>query len=304
MNEPHDQDGFKLVGSKQRSKNYSKKAPQLHKVSDLPKSPTFVDESSVSSLANKINILKSNLINKDNQYYWTKFQFIFNNIIDHFYDFGNLDFETRSIYLICYGLGSLEDNFLSRYQFALLLLMIDELKSKSIKINLIELFDPVFTELDKCLLLNNYKFNLATENTRCIKSINELLTIGSENELNSVLFYMPHCARPLYNNLLFSNWSHQSLSKIILLGNSFRTIEANTSQQLLNTSYTFVRDGLHLCEETAINCECEFTNAFVDLSFHLFDKNRLSNQLILNNLLNKFEVQLKTPVYGDSDEIF
>ena len=32
---------------------------------------------------------------------------------------------------------------------------------------------------------------------------------------------MPHCGRPLYNNLLWSNWQPHLLSHVIIIGNSF-----------------------------------------------------------------------------------
>lgn len=41
----------------------------------------------------------------------------------------------------------------------------------------------------------------------------------------TTLFYMIHCGKALYNNLLWSNWSVAALSKIIIVGNSFRGIE-------------------------------------------------------------------------------
>lgn len=37
------------------------------------------------------------------------------------------------------------------------------------------------------------------------------------------LFYMPHCGRAMYNNLLWANWSPQDLSQLALIGNSFQS---------------------------------------------------------------------------------
>ena len=39
------------------------------------------------------------------------------------------------------------------------------------------------------------------------------------------IFYMPHCGTALYNNLLWSNWSLDALSQMLLIGNSFRGLE-------------------------------------------------------------------------------
>lgn len=39
------------------------------------------------------------------------------------------------------------------------------------------------------------------------------------------LFYMVHCGKALYNNLLWRNWSVGALSNIVIIGNSFKGIE-------------------------------------------------------------------------------
>lgn len=39
------------------------------------------------------------------------------------------------------------------------------------------------------------------------------------------VFYMLHCGTALYNNLLWSNWSADALSKMVIIGNSFKGLE-------------------------------------------------------------------------------
>lgn len=36
---------------------------------------------------------------------------------------------------------------------------------------------------------------------------------------------MVHCGKALYNNLLWSNWSAEALSQMVVVGNSFRGFE-------------------------------------------------------------------------------
>jgi flagellar biosynthesis protein FliQ len=35
------------------------------------------------------------------------------------------------------------------------------------------------------------------------------------------LFFMPHCGKAMYNNLLWANWSVDKLEKMAVIGNSF-----------------------------------------------------------------------------------
>ena len=36
------------------------------------------------------------------------------------------------------------------------------------------------------------------------------------------VFYMPHCGKALYNNLLWANWQPELLSLLTIVGNSFQ----------------------------------------------------------------------------------
>lgn len=56
------------------------------------------------------------------------------------------------------------------------------------------------------------------------------------------LFYMPHCGKAMYNNLLWANWSPQNLSQVALIGNSFqsymeRSVMYNSIQSNTTTFY-------------------------------------------------------------------
>lgn len=39
------------------------------------------------------------------------------------------------------------------------------------------------------------------------------------------VFYMPHCGTALYNNLLWSNWTPDALSSMLIIGNSFAGLQ-------------------------------------------------------------------------------
>jgi len=44
---------------------------------------------------------------------------------------------------------------------------------------------------------------------------------AKRHALYKTLFFMPHCGKALYNNLLWANWSLDRLPKVVLIGNSF-----------------------------------------------------------------------------------
>ena len=112
------------------------------------------------------------------------------------------------------------------HQFALLLLIIDELKtldlnmdsSSFLEINSVELYDPVFNDIDKKLLTDIYSFKLESINCKCMKQVNLAGKKNTETEHVLNFFYMPHCGKALYNNLLYANWSIENLNSIMILG--------------------------------------------------------------------------------------
>eukprot|EP01024_Parvocaulis_polyphysoides_P030352 TRINITY_DN2756_c1_g1_i1.p1 TRINITY_DN2756_c1_g1~~TRINITY_DN2756_c1_g1_i1.p1 ORF type:complete len:236 (-),score=29.18 TRINITY_DN2756_c1_g1_i1:217-924(-) len=103
--------------------------------------------------------------------------------------------------MIIYGLGSLTVNTNSQFQFALAL----ELK-KFIGIQKIQIYDPIFTKIDKSVL-RQYDVDILKIDEKCKKNIHGVCT----------LFYLPHLEKEFINNLLGANqifWD-----KIYILGN-------------------------------------------------------------------------------------
>lgn len=115
--------------------------------------------------------------------------------------------------IVSYGLGSWEVSFESLAQLTL----ITELKVKLEKAfdSKIEcyIYDPVLTTTQYTLLTAFNGFVPIKKNENCCRSIEE-----------TTLFFMPHLDVHLYNNLLQSNWTPEKLSKLLILGNSFKYI--------------------------------------------------------------------------------
>jgi hypothetical protein len=122
-------DGFQLVTSKKKL-NKKTNTSFLNITNSGPKSFNVQD---VQELETKILDCKQKLQSHDSYCYWPKLLIEFHRIMAQLVQ----DYEIRveqkpfRVALVCYGLGSVDENLSSRYQFALLLLLIDELRQLS-----------------------------------------------------------------------------------------------------------------------------------------------------------------------------
>lgn len=156
---------------------------------------------------------------------------------------------------VCYGLGNFTSCVISRHQTALLLLFLERFK---IPKHRCYVFDPIFSSLE-------------------IAALRELgLTVVMKNEegkhavCKPTVFYMLHCGKALYNNLLWRNWSCDALSKMIIIGNSFKGIEERLVSRILQRDYTYIYKSLQVVEETAFPDSNHYSDVFNDTSIHSF----------------------------------
>lgn len=77
-----------------------------------------------------------------------------------------------------------------------------------------QVYDPLFNQAEVSVL-NSLGVTVLSENEEGKRSIQGQPTV----------FYMPHCGTALYNNLLWSNWSIDALSRVVIIGNSFQCIQ-------------------------------------------------------------------------------
>lgn len=199
---------------------------------------------------------------------------------------------------VCYGLGSFNNGLeiASRYQLSLQVLLYRELAQNPQTKSVIEIYDPSFDSVDEGVLgmYDKPKFEMIDKNEYCARDIAQ-----QKIDDGFVLVYMPHLDKPFYNNLLGSNWSRESLSRLIVLGNSFTEMidsEINASQQpdlyYLNTVVTGY--GLNnrksknnrrrndstendvnrrgCLVEIKVDDDFEHSNVFNSMSFHVFDR--------------------------------
>ncbi|XP_055567951.1 SRR1-like protein isoform X2 [Falco biarmicus] len=112
---------------------------------------------------------------------------------------------------VCYGLGRFSVCPAARHQLAFLLLLLEEL---GVPPGRCALFDPAFSA-QEADALRELGLRLLPENEEGKHDV----------EGSATLFYMVHCGKALYNNLLWRNWSAGALAKMVIIGNSFKGIE-------------------------------------------------------------------------------
>ncbi|RWS31743.1 SRR1-like protein [Leptotrombidium deliense] len=194
----------------------------------------------------------------------------------------NVELKPKAI--VCYGLGRLAASNCSRYQFALLSLLKNTLDCQNVFV-----FDPIFTELDKDVLSNVYQCEIITENEKCKRRV------GCEQ----VFFFMPHCDKALFNNLLWINWDVFCLSNVIIFGNSFSSmIDAIVSKEAkAQFNYLVNVLSLNLVNECRIENNFRLKDVFNDLSLHLFPVSEMDESVL------SACYSLQSPVYNEENDV-
>ncbi|XP_064321929.1 SRR1-like protein isoform X2 [Phalacrocorax carbo] len=94
-------------------------------------------------------------------------------------------------------------------------------------------------------------------------------------EGSATLFYMVHCGKALYNNLLWRNWSAGALSKMVIIGNSFKGIEERLLSRIFERDYSYIAKVLKGTEEVALPTHPRYLDTFNDTSVHWFPLQKL-----------------------------
>lgn len=161
---------------------------------------------------------------------------------------------------VCYGLGSFSTCVSARYQLAMLLLL---LEAAQIELNYCFVYDPAFSSGEKDVL-------------------RELgLTVLEENEEGKrltekpSLFYLMHCGKALYNNLLWKNWSKHCLSQMIIVGNSFCGMRDRSVDRKFKRDYSYISLAADVCEERMLPCPSHMIDVFSDTAVLSFPSSGL-----------------------------
>ncbi|XP_006762182.2 PREDICTED: SRR1-like protein, partial [Myotis davidii] len=162
---------------------------------------------------------------------------------------------------VCYGIGSFATCAIARSQLAFLLLFLEKCQ---IPRSHCWVYDPLFSQLE-IAVLTTLGVTVLGENEEGKRSVRGEPTV----------FYMLHCGTALYNNLLWSNWSADALSKMVIIGNSFRGLEERLLTRILQKNYAYVAKVLEGLEEQAFPQTAQYSDVFNDTSVHWFPVQKL-----------------------------
>ncbi|XP_019282051.1 SRR1-like protein [Panthera pardus] len=184
---------------------------------------------------------------------------------------------------VCYGLGNFATCVMARNQLTFLLLFLEKCQ---IPRRHCWVYDPVFSQLE-IAVLNSLGVIVLSENEEGRRSVWGEPTV----------FYMPHCGTALYNNVLWSNWSVDALSKMVVIGNSFRGLEERLLARILQKNYPYVAKVMQGLEELGLPETPQYADVFNDTSVHWFPVQKLE-QLPTDTWAFREE-----PDYGDCEDL-
>ncbi|XP_004843410.1 SRR1-like protein isoform X2 [Heterocephalus glaber] len=168
---------------------------------------------------------------------------------------------TCRVKCVCYGIGNFATCITARTQLAFLLLFLDKCQTPR---SHCWVYDPLFSPLE-IAVLHTLGVTVLSENEEGKRSVCGEPTI----------FYMLHCGTALYNNLLWSNWSVDALSRMVIIGNSFRGLEERLLTRILQKNYPYIAKILEGLDEVEFPQTSEYMDTFNDTSVHWFPTQKL-----------------------------
>lgn len=162
--------------------------------------------------------------------------------------------------IVCFGIGHFGDCLISRHQLSFILAL-----QTKFEINNISFHEPILSRAE-FEILKRLDCNVKLKN------------LEGKVDLDSsklTIIYSPHCPKQLTNNLLWKNWSLNTLQNIIYIGNSFGNILSSTPSRYLEADAKFIVKIQPFTEEIYIENSYKFSDIFNDTSIHIFSKNKL-----------------------------
>ncbi|XP_013907855.1 PREDICTED: LOW QUALITY PROTEIN: collagen triple helix repeat-containing protein 1 [Thamnophis sirtalis] len=168
--------------------------------------------------------------------------------------------EAGGLRCVCYGLRSFCSCGKARLQLAFLLLLLEGL---GVAPESCFVFDPVFSTLETGLL-GGLSLTVLQWNEEGKRSIE-----------GPTHFYMIHCGKVRYNNLLWSNWFAEALPQMVVVGNSFRGFEERLLAKVFWENCSYIAKVLEATQEEALPPHLQHPDVFNDTSLHCFPLQKL-----------------------------
>jgi len=160
--------------------------------------------------------------------------------------------------VVVYGIGSLLNSSIARYQFALALLLVEGLCGTCYA------YDPVLTPTERSLI-QTYGISVLERNEECKRRAVK----------KKSLFLMLHCSKSMYNNLLWSNWGVENLVNVCVIGNCFSSYEGRIVARELEATSRYLAHIIPHTTEHKVNNSFRFDDIFNDTAVHTFHSSRL-----------------------------
>ncbi|XP_077378691.1 SRR1-like protein isoform X2 [Festucalex cinctus] len=173
----------------------------------------------------------------------------------------SLDATISPLECVCYGLGTFSSCVSARYQLAIMLLLLDATK---IPLKDCIVFDPAFSSGEKDVL-RELGLTVLTDNEE-----------GKRLATKPTLFYLVHCGKALYNNLLWKNWSPKCLPLVVIIGNSFSGMRERMIEREFKRDYGYISQAVTMCEERQLTCPSHLTDVFSDTALMTFNSSKLN----------------------------
>ncbi|XP_051923844.1 SRR1-like protein isoform X2 [Hippocampus zosterae] len=99
---------------------------------------------------------------------------------------------------------------------------------------------------------------------------------GKRLATKPTLFYLMHCGKALYNNLLWKNWSPNCLPLVVIIGNSFNGIRERMVEREFKRDYSYINQAVTICEERQLTCPSHLTDVFCDTALITFNSSKVN----------------------------
>eukprot|EP00037_Helgoeca_nana_P021627 m.218566 g.218566 ORF g.218566 m.218566 type:complete len:293 (-) comp25712_c0_seq1:102-980(-) len=166
----------------------------------------------------------------------------------------------KAVRLVGYGIGNFGSSAVPRLQYC----CFRELARRLDLAAPAELFDPVMTASEIAVA--------AADGIRAPR-VNEAAKRKCHGD--PTVFFMPHCGKELYDNLLWANWTVPHLAAVVILGNSFAFYVENAIGDELKKTTRYLAAACGCATEVVLENPVAPSAAFNNTSVHHFAVDRL-----------------------------